>query len=521
MADDSIFTRIGYAVGAFRGGGESIEKASQIPTNTIGTSMTSPGGDGTYIDDAETYWTDRELNLIGPARWLAYEEMLRNVAIIAAGVRLFLNLLANAVWTFNPPEGLSDADTKVAQGYADQATEIIFGMTSSWTTVIRKIAMFRLKGFSIMEWTAVKRPDGLVGFLDIEHRPQRTIVRWTRDPGGTVLSVTQRVAGRPEVVLPRSKIIYAVDDMLTDSPEGMGLFRHLAVTAERLKAFMELEEVGYETDLRGIPIASAPLGELQREVKDAGPEGSPERAKAENRRQRLLTPFREFIEKHVRNKKTGMLKPSDTFVAQNADTQTISAVPKWSLELLKGDSTAFADVANAIKEMKLDLARVLGVEHMLLGGTSTGSYALAKSKVGTFYLTVTSTLYDMLEVIDRDAIDPLGEMNGWPEHLRPETGVNEISDTDIEQVLNAIAKLAASGAPLLPDDPAVGEIYDLMGLTRPPERVGEMDMSLNPKRPKPGDPKKPTDPNQPVEGNPEPVKKAKVLRSGWRRRRAC
>jgi hypothetical protein len=441
--------------------------------------------------------------------------MLRDVGIIAASIRLILNLLANAVWTVNPPEGLSDADTKIAQGYADQAQDMIFGMTSSWTSVVRKIAMFRFKGFSIMEWTAVKRPDGAIGFLDIEHRPQRTIVRWKRDPGGTVLSVFQRVTGKEDVELPRTKIIYAVDDMLSDSPEGMGLFRHLAPTADRLQLFLDLEEIGFETDLRGIPIARAPLGELQKEVREAGEEGTPDRVKAESRRQRLLAPMREFIDKHVRNKKTGVLLPSDTFIAQNADNQAISSVAKWSLELLKGDSTSFGDVANAIKEMKQDLARILGTEHMMLGSDKAGSFALAKSKIGTFYLTITSTLYDMLEVIDRDALDPISELNGWPEHLRPEMGVNEISDTDIAQLLDAIAKLATAGAPILPDDPAVGEIYDILGLTRPPERVGEMDLSLNPGRKKPATQ---SDPNAPMDANPEPVKKVKVLKSGWRRR---
>src|SRR3546814_19066959 len=78
-------------------------------------------------------------------------------------------------------------------------------------------------------------------------------------------------------------------------------------------------------------------------------------------------------------------------------------------------------------------------------------------------------------------------------------GVNEISDRDIEQALESLAKLAQAGAPMMPDDPAVGEIYDLLGLTRPPERMDDMDLSLNPGR---GDPGKP-DPDDDMEDNPE------------------
>lgn len=145
-----------------------------------------------------------------------------------------------------------------------------------------------------------------------------------------------------------------------------------------------------------------------------------------------------------------------------------------------------------------------------LGADGSGSLALARSKVGTFYLTVTSTLLDLCEIYDRDILAPLAELNGWPPELCPQMGVNEISDRDIEQVLDALAKLAQAGAPMMPDDPAVGEIYDLLGLTRPPERGDDMDLSLNPGR---TDPAK-KDPDKPMENNPEDeVAKARVLRS--------
>jgi hypothetical protein len=460
---------------------------------------------------------DRELNLVGSRRFDEFDRMVRDVAIVGAGVRLFLNLISNAVWTVNPPEDLDEGQLKTAQEFADQAYDDLFGMTTSWSSIVRKTAAFRLQGFSIQEWTAVKKEDGRIGFLDVEHRPQRTIARWKRDAGGTVESVVQRVPGRGDVELPRSKIIYAVDDTLTDSPEGIGLFRHMAKTAGRLRMFLELEEIGFTTDLRGIPIARAPLGELRQEVVDAGPEGSDARAKAEARRTSLLAPLRDFLNKHVRNEKTGVLLPSDTYLGQTADKATTpSSVPKWAMELLNGESQSFDAMANAVNRMNQELARILGVEHLLLGSDGGGSLALARSKVGTFYLTVTSTLLDLCEIYDRDLLSRWSELNNVPEELRPQMGVNEISDRDIEQVLDSLAKLAQAGAPLMPDDPAVGEIYDLLGLTRPPERGDEMDLSLNPNRGDPAAKPEPKDPeNDNMETNPEDkaVAKRRVLRS--------
>lgn len=499
---DSIFKRAGDALG--------ISKRS-APTETLGTTRTSGSirsgeGAGTFDEP------DRLVNLVGPHRFDKYDQMVREASIVGAGVRLFLNLISNAVWTVNPPEGLNDNEAAIAQGYADQAYAMLFDMTTSWAAVVRKTAAFKFYGFAIQEWTAKRLPDGTIGLLDIEHRPQKTIAQWNRDEGGTVQSVVQRVPGRQDVTLPRVKIVYAVDDTLTDSPEGLGLFRHLVETAMRLKMFLQLEEIGFTTDLRGIPVARAPLGELRQEVIDAGPPDSDARAKAEARRASLLQPLRNWLEKHMRNEKSGMLLPSDTYVAAAVDKSTTpSSVPKWALELLSGDSTSFDSMAAAVNRMNQELARIMGVEHLLLGADGGGSLALARSKVGTFYLTVTSTLLDLCEIYDRDVLDPIGELNGWPEHLRPQMGVNEISDRDIEQVLTALKDLAIAGAPVMPDDPAVGEIYDLLGLTRPPERMDDLDASLNPGR---GGPANPVDPGAPMDADIEAgVAKGRVLRS--------
>lgn len=492
--------------------GSWLSKAA--PTQTLGTTNTVAGdfAGGTYEV------ADRRLNLVGQLRYDKFEEMVRDVSIVAAGVRLFLNLTANAVWTVNPPEGLNANEEAVAQEYADFVYEQIFGMTSSWSSVVRKAAGFRLIGFAVLEWTAKRTEDGKIGLLDIEHRPQRTIAKWVRDASGTVEGVVQQVSGRQRVTIPRSKIVYAVDDVLTDSPEGVGLYRHLYATAERLKIFLDLEEVGFTTDLRGIPIARAPLADLQAEVRQSGEPGTEPYKKALAARQFKLQPLIDFIGRHMRNAKTGTLLSSDTYSGKTADGGTTpSSVPKWTLELLNGESQSFEQMAAAINRMNQEMARILGVEHLLLGADGGGSLALARSKVGTFYLTVTSTLQDLVEVFDRDISQPIAELNGWPEHLRPEFGVNEISDRDIDQVASVLLKLAQAGATMMPDDPAIGELRDLMGLSRPTEDsvALALDASLNPKRNEPPDP---ANSNMPQTAE-DKVAKAGVIRSRQRRLR--
>lgn len=486
-----------------------LSKKAVTPTQTLGTSR-----DTLHDGSAIVIAGERNPALIGRQRYDTFDKIVRDCSIVAAGTRLFLSMISNAVWTVNPPEDLNENEKPVAQEYADMAYDILFDMTSSWSSVVKKTAMFRMIGFSLQEWTAKKREDGVIGLLDIEHRPQRTITRWIRDEGGTVEAIVQRVSGRQDVEIPRGKLVYAVDDFMNDSPEGMGLLRHMAPTADRLDFFLDLEEVGYETDLRGIPVASVPMEELADKIEEAGLPGSDERAREIARRERIIAPFKNFIENHVRNRKTGILKSSETYIGKSVDkSDAVSQVPKYSIELLQGESSAFGDMANAINRMNQELARIIGCEHLLLGSDGVGSLALAKSKIGTFYQTVTSTLYDLLEIFDRDILEVISELNNWPEELRPQMGVNEITEKEISDVMDALQKLATAGAPLMPDDPAVGEVYDMMGLTRPPEREDDMGMSLLPRRNEPG--QDPTaDPNQPTEVDPEaPVKKSNVLRS--------
>lgn len=491
-----------------------VAKLAPSPMTELGSNNVTGVSDG--FGTAITT-PDRKLNLLGTKRWDEFEDMMKDVSIIAAGVRLFLNLMANAVWTVNPPEGLNDNEEAVAQGYADFAYDQLFGMTSSWSQVVRKTAAFRLWGFAIMEWTAKRNDDGTIGFLDVAHRPQRTITRWLRDPSGTVEGVEQTISGRQPVTLPRSKIVYAVDDVLTDAPEGTGLFRHLYETANRLRQFLELEEIGYTTDLRGIPIARAPLAEETAKAEAAGPPGSLARATAEAIRSAKIEPLKQFIRHHIRNKEQGVLVDSATYQGRaNDGGLTPSGVPKWALELLNGESQSFDAMAQAINRMNAELARILGVEHLLLGSDGSGSLALARSKIGTFYLTVTSTLLDLVEVFDRDLLTPLAELNGWPEELRPQMGVAEISDRDIEQITAALRDMATAGATLMPDDPAIGELRDMLGLSRPNEDTlqAQLDLSLNPKR------NEPTDPDKPLNRNPEDgLTKARVLRGRPRKRR--
>jgi hypothetical protein len=126
-------------------------------------------------------------------------------------------------------------------------------------------------------------------------------------------------------------------------------------------------------------------------------------------------------------------------------------------------------MAMAIERLNREMARVLGVEHLLLGSDSAGSFALSKDKTQSFGLIVASTLQEIKETFQSDFLVPLFELNGWDFDLMPTFKVEQIQYRDIEQVTTALRDMATAGATLMPDDPAINEVRDLLGLSHAPE----------------------------------------------------
>lgn len=429
---------------------------------------------GGFIVEAE-----KDARLTGKQKFTTYANMLANTTIVAAGVRFFLNLVSKAQWKVEPAD-----DSEQAEEIAETINDIMNDMTTPWHRVVRRAAMFRFYGFSLQEWTAKRREDGAIGFMDIEPRPQKTIERWDTDESGTVLGVIQRSPQtQMELYLPRGKLIYLVDDSLDDSPEGLGLFRHLAKRAVTLDRYEILEAWGFERDLRGVPVGRGPLAAMAEKVTAGTLTAEQVRA--------LREPIETFLRNALRGKDTALFLDSATYKS-TGEQQTPSNIPQWSVELLQGGTNSQPDMARAIERLNREMARVLGVEHLLLGSDSAGSFALSKDKTQSFGLIVSSTLQEIKETMEADFMIPLFELNGWDAALMPTLKVEQIQYRDIEQVTTAIKDMAAAGATLMPDDPAINEVRDLLGLSHAPEL--DSDLLIGQGRPLPNGALPPTPP---------------------------
>jgi alkylated DNA nucleotide flippase Atl1 len=429
------------------------------PYKEVGVSGTAIFGG--YVENIE-----RDHKLYGPERYRTAADILANVSIVAAGIRFFLNLAASPEWSVEAAQDLGEGKSSdAAKEAAEFMEEVLESTATSWSRIVRRSGMYRYHGFGIQEWTAKKRADGRTVLEDIESRPQHTIEKWIPDEDGSILGVQQRSPQTGKLLwLPRAKYVYLVDDMLSDSPEGMGLFRHLVEPAERIKKYLKLEGQGFERDLRGIPIARAPIDEINRAVAGG--------AMTKENGEMLLAAHRKFVKTQVRAEDTGIVMDSTPYKGVTADGTTISNTYKWGVELLTGGALSVKDIGGkggAIDRLNHDMARILGVEALLLGEQGSGNRALGEDKSRNLYLAVNGTVGDIREAMQRDIRDPIWALNGLPDEIKPKLKTEDVAFKDVVALSTMLSNMALAGAVLQADDPAIDDMRDLAGLSRAPE----------------------------------------------------
>lgn len=424
---------------------------------------------GTAVFGGYVQIKERSPEWIGRQKWITASELAINTSIVGAGVHYFLNLVAYPHWQFKP----SDEDDEEACALAEFCDDVLNNMGTPWYKVVRRAAMYRFNGFGIQEWTAKLRDDGLIGFKDVEARPPHTIEKWDVDNDGTVLGMWQRSPQTGEMLgIPRDKVLYLVEDTLSDSPEGLGMFRHLASPYNRLKQLQDLEIRAYERDLRGIPIARAPLTMINKAVAQG--------TLTSDQAQQMVADMEAMVKLQVKQSDTGLVLDSLPYFSDSDSGDQVSGLPQWNFELLSGAGVGYAEIMAAIDRIQREMARILGVEHLMMGDTG-GNRALSEDKSRNLYLVGNSVLKHVSSQVKQDILTPLFKLNGFPMKKMPTPETEDITFKNADAIAGALGKIASAGAPLSPNDPVINDMRELMGISRvPTDQMAQGAMPPNP-----------------------------------------
>jgi hypothetical protein len=430
------------------------------------------GTSGTAIQSGYVVSNERNYKARGSMRYETANDILINAAIVGAGMRFFANLVAKPKWTFDPAKDAEGGrSSKEAMAVAEFVEDCLFDCSDSFPRIVRRMSAFRFYGFGTHEWTIKKRFDGRIGFESIEARPWHTIEQWDTDDKGSIIGVVQRAPVTGETLyIPRRKLAYLVDDSFSDSPEGIGLWRHLVEPFERFKSYCKVEGMGFERDLRGIPIGRVPYTLLQKAVVDGVI--TEEQAKA------LSKPVEEFVSMSAKSTETGIVLDSSMHMTQTETGETVSNTPLFDMKLLTASGTGFADIGNAIDRVQYQMATIIGAENLLVGSGSTGSRALSEDKSRNLYLNVDGCLSDIVSAVNKDLIPILCAYNGIPCQLWPKAKTESAAYLDATTKSQILVNLSNAGAMTSIADPAVSEIRIEAGLSAATEAMMNMDSEM-------------------------------------------
>lgn len=415
----------------------------------------APGSDGVisyggYVQDGE-----KHRDLIGTQKWITYRNALFHPAVAIASLLRFA-LLRGLRWqlTENPAGG---ADAERGLDIVEQGL-LSARLPKPFANVVPKAAMAWANGFSLHAAALGRRSDGLVVYTDIGHRPAHTIERWNRkSPQDPWDSVEQRLADGHTYTIPLSECLYVVNDAFTDSPEGMGVLRLVVERLRRVNNYEAREGSEVFSSLGGVPIGRVPL-----EIIDKALEGVAEEERA-SRRAAMIANVEIFLRDRIKTPEKLQYLILDSAVFEGVDPNIISSIYKWSIEILKGEVQGLVEVRKIITDLDLDIARVLGIEWVYMGASSTGSLAMHADKTSMFASTLQGDANMIARCADQQLVRRLIKANGLnPDTAAPTLTPGAITGKDVEKVARTLGLVNMAGLPK--NHPAKIAMFEMLEL---------------------------------------------------------
>lgn len=371
-----------------------------------------------------------------------YQEMSSNDPVITAILFCCKMLLRQVGWRV---ESCSDAvaDIECAQ-FVETCKD---DMSETWTDFVDELSSYFAYGFSLHEIIYKKRlgpkensskrsqyNDGRIGWRKLPGRRQTTLFNWDFDPAdGGLQGVTQLYDGK-RLYLPIQRCLLFRTSALNGNPEGISFLRGAYRPWYFKKHIEEVEGIGIERDLAGLPVIVAPEGVDLDNKEDL------KAIEARNRAMALVTSIR-------RDRNDGVVLTAG-----------------WELKLLSAGGSRQFDTNAVINRYDQRIAITLLADIIMLGADKVGSFALAKVKQSLLATALDAQLTGICEVLNRYAIPRLIDLNIFPGITGyPKFVCNSVVAPDLNELGTFIGKLAGAKMPLFPDLDLENHVRGLAG----------------------------------------------------------
>lgn len=197
-----------------------------------------------------------------------YLEMRDDVMVTTMLDAMKLPLLQASFFVERAP-----ANTPGDQAAADWLYECINSMhRQTWQSHVSDCLDALDFGFSVGEMVLDKRPDGRLWLKNIDPRGQETLDRWgfgegeAKDTAMTFIQADPDTGTRYDI--PLSKCVHVTFRGRKGNPQGKSLLRSVFRPWRMCKDLENLEAIGIERDVGGMPKAKLPEGDISTEDED-------------------------------------------------------------------------------------------------------------------------------------------------------------------------------------------------------------------------------------------------------------
>jgi hypothetical protein len=375
-----------------------------------------------------------------------YREMRDNDAVVGALFFALEMILRRADCTVHAAPGAK------GRQYGEYVEQCMEDMSHTWPDFISEVVNMFAFGFSIFETVYKRRQgpqstkasskfnDGLIGWRKFAPRAQETIDYWTWDEQGGLQAAIQRAAPEYNLVpLPISKLLLFRTTSVKNNPEGRSVLRNAVRSWLFKRRIEEVEGIGIERDLCGMPVLSL------------GQEALAEMGGADAAK-KLVTGVR-------RDESMGLVLP----LAYDSEGN-----PQVKFELLRAAGQRQADPGATIARYNSDILNSMLAGFIEFGQGDTGSRALHTSAKGIFYNAIAASLEGVAGVMNRYAIPRLMALNRMDLEFAPKLVFGEVGERDLSELGAYVQQLAMAGLTFF-DEQTANYLRKRAGLPDAPE----------------------------------------------------
>ena len=397
---------------------------------------------------AGVFTEEYEVALQGQRGIEIYKEMSESDSVIGSMMFAVEMLLRQAAWDIQP-----GGKTKADKDCAEFVKSCMGDMEDTWQDTISEIMSFITFGWSFHEINYKRRmgnqkdrnlhskyDDGLIGWRNLPIRAQDTFWRWEYDDDDRLVGMTQMAP--PDFALrtiPAEKALHFRTKSRKSNPEGRSILRNCYRDWYFKRRMQEIEGIGVERDLAGLPMLTPPEGVNIWDGEDP-----------------QMVQMLAYAEKLVQN-------------VRRDETEGIVVPNGWEFQLLNGGSRRQFEIGSIIERYDSRIAMTILADFVLLGHQNAGSWALSSDKTAMFAMAIGTYMNIICDVFNTQAIPRLIEMNAG--HFKgvteyPKMTHGDIEQDDMEKFGNLVARLVGSGV-LTPTEELAKEVCKRIGLPEP------------------------------------------------------